>query len=138
MRTDASTSIPGETPERQGQADGHVDEVLGAIRELLAIGRLTTARRLVERELGRFPDHAELGKLRRLLDLRKAKPSPLVEPSTSDEIEWLNDPPESARGHWVALIGREVVAMADSFRELKEALRSRDLAQEPLIHRVAP
>lgn len=157
MRTDTSASMPTETsrtdstagrrtsagrsdtaPSLDLDSDSPADEILQTVRELLAIGRLTTARGLVARGLRRFPDHAELSKLSSFLDLREAQSNPLVEPSTSDEIDWLTDPPESARGRWVALIGRQVVAVADSARELKEALRSLDLAQRPLVHRVAP
>ncbi len=137
-RTD-STARRSETAHRLDQgSDSQADEILDTVRELLAIGRLPTARMLVERALLRFPDHAELSRISRFLDLREAQSNPLVEPSTSDEIDWLTDPPESARGRWVALIGRQVVAMADSARELKETLRSLDLAQRPLVHRVAP
>lgn len=114
MKTDAATSIPNQISEPRGTAgsshaessadqgsDRQADEVLETVRELLAIGRLTTARGLVERTLRRFPDHAELGKLSRFLDLEEAKSNPVVEPSTKDEIDWLADPPECARGRWV-------------------------------------
>ena len=157
MSTDTSTSISSQSSERTDStvrrptvrepetahgldlgADSPAEEVLETIRELLAIGRLKTARGLVERALRRFPDHPELGRLSGFLAVREAKSNPLVEPSTSDEIEWLSDPPENARGRWVALIGRQVVAMADSARELKKTLRSLDLARSPLVHRVAP
>lgn len=157
MGTDTSASMPTQTSERPDSTarrptprpaeTAHgldlepgrpANEVLDTVQDLLAIGRLKTARSLVERALRRFPDQPELGRLSRFLALREAKSNPLVEPSTSEEIDWLTDPPENARGRWVALIGRQVVAMADSARELKKTLRSLDLARSPLVHRVAP
>lgn len=148
MKTDSSVSMQMKAPTHGESPRGLADlnpgsgsqpqEIVEAVGELLSIGRLTLARRLVERALERSPDHAELNRLNRFLDLSEAKPNPTVEPSTEDEIAWLSDPPDSARGRWVALVGRQVVAMTDSIRELKVALRSLDLNQKPLIHRVAP
>ena len=148
MKADPSASMHMKAPARSDPSHGpygfdsesssQPEEVVETVGELLSIGRLKSAKRLVERALARFPDHAELGKLGRFLDLRKAQPNPSAEPSTDDEIAWLTDPPDSARGRWVALLGRQVVAMADSVRELKAALRSLDSKQKPLVHRVAP
>jgi hypothetical protein len=129
--------IPGQTSGAVAVADDdRSDDVVARVRELLAIGRLKTAKGLVERALRRFPDHAELGKLSRFLDQRGATPNTTVESTTDDEIDWLANPPENARGRWVALIGRQVVAMADSIRELKQALQSLDLPQAPLVHHI--
>ncbi len=148
MKTDPSVSMHMKAPTHGEPAHGpsgfdlasnsQPEDVVETVKELLSIGRLTQARKLVESALGGFPNHAELGRLSRFLDLRKARPNPDVEPSTQDEIAWLTDPPDSARGCWVALIGRQVVAMTDSIHELKVALRSLDSSQKPLVHRVAP
>ncbi len=157
MGTDTSATTPAQTSGRTDSTvrrptvrtsetahdldpgpDSAADEILEAVHELIGIGRLKTARGLVESALQRFPDQPELGRLSRFLALREARSNLLVEPSTGQEVDWLTDPPESARGRWVALIGRQVVAMADSARELKKALGSLDLEQNPLVHRVAP
>lgn len=114
------------------------EEVLDTLRQFLEIGQLPAARRLLAAAVDRYPEYAEIQKARRILDQREATPNPMVEPTTSDEIEWLQSPPESARGKWVALIGRQVVGMAHSARELKKILQSKDLPQKPLIHHIAP
>jgi hypothetical protein len=55
---------------------------------------------------------------------------------TSQELDWLRDPPQWARGKWVALAGREAVASAETLPDLVERLDSMELPKEPLVHRV--
>jgi hypothetical protein len=54
----------------------------------------------------------------------------------SEEFEWLRNPPESARGKWVALVGGEMIAAGEALADVLELLKSMDLPKSPLVHRV--
>lgn len=41
-----------------------------------------------------------------------------------EEYAWLKSPPAEYRGCWVALVGHEVIAVADSLERLKPTLAS--------------
>ncbi len=58
------------------------------------------------------------------------------EPSRERELKWLRQPPESARGKWVALLGGELIGAPETLVELEESLRSIDLAKPALAHHI--
>jgi hypothetical protein len=108
------------------------------LRRLIEDGQIATARRLTVEAARRFPDHDRIRLARHILNDAKATPDPYVQPTAGAEIEWLKEPPEEARGKWVALIGSEVVSMADSADELMTTLRSKNLEHLPVVQYVAP
>lgn len=85
----------------------------------------------------RFPDHVRLQLAKRVLAESNSASSPFTQPTDGAEIEWLKDPPEEARGKWVALIGGELVGLADSAAELKTVLEARRYEQLPVVQFVA-
>ena len=96
--------------------DARPDEVMDQIRALIS-ECYPRAQRLASEAAVLFPDSDEIASADRVLNsptgpVGTAPP----EPSTDEEIEWLRDPPESLRGKWVALSGREVLAVADYAR----------------------
>ncbi|MCP4654325.1 MAG: hypothetical protein GY856_02785 [bacterium] len=93
--------------------------------------------RLTAEAARRFPEHAEIRKANRILNEWNVTSSPQVEPSTSEEIEWVKNPPVDVHGKWVALIGSQLVGIADTATELMELIRSRNLPQKPLVHHFA-
>jgi hypothetical protein len=117
-------------------SDAQPDEILDRIRALLTDHSLL-ARRLAEEAAARFPEHAGIRQAKRILNDGKATVgSGGPEPGTADEFDWLRHPPESARGKWVALVGREMVAAADTLAELMGDLRSQKLPKPALVHRI--
>ena len=48
----------------------------------------------------------------------------------------LKDPPEWARGKWVALVGPEAVAVADTLDDLMTALGTKEYLKDPLAFRI--
>jgi hypothetical protein len=108
--------------------------LLALIREHISMGRIVQARELAAKGAERFPGHAELANAHRVLAVGKATPRPGTEPSTDEEFEWLRNPPEWAYGKWVALVGREAVAVADTLAEVMDTIRSADLPKKPLVH----
>ncbi len=113
------------------------EEVFDRLSRLVADGRIGTARRLIAQARRRFPDHPRIRLAERVLNGGKATPDPYVQPTAAAESEWLDNPPDDARGKWVALIGSELVAMADSVDELMQSLASKKLKMIPLVHHLA-
>lgn len=111
--------------------------VLDKIRSLAADGRMKEARTVAVEGALRFPEHAEIQAANRVL-ASDGKPiiKPGNKPKTTAEFDWLLTPPAWAHGKWVALLGTEAVASADTLVELAEILESMDLPQKPLVHRI--
>lgn len=109
-------------------------DVLDRLRQLVEDGQIGAARRLTQEAVRRFPDDPSMQLAKRVLAKGEPSPVPYVQPTAAAEYEWLDRPPEEARGKWVALIGSELVAMADSVDELMKLLRSRKLSRFPLVH----
>lgn len=112
------------------------DDIVEEIRAHLLEDRFRSAQRLARLAAMRFPEHAELGKLNRGLNERAVRSKPASGRDMSEEFAWLRDPPASARGQWVALIGSEMVGAARTLAELVEQLRTKRLPTSPLVHRV--
>ena len=113
------------------------EDVFVRLRQLIADGRIGVARRLIAEALCRFPDHHRIRLAERVLNGGEATPDPYVQPTAAAESAWLDNPPDDARGKWVALIGSELVGMADSVDELMQALASKKLDMIPLVHHLA-
>lgn len=114
------------------------DAVVDGILSLLGEERFPTARRMAAAAVARFPEHARVRRAWGIFDPRgKATVgSGGPEPPTTEEFNWLRDPPEWARGKWVALVGSEAVAAADTLAEVLETVRSLDLPKRPLAVRI--
>lgn len=110
--------------------------VLEQIRRHLEEGGYRIAQRLAKAAAHRFPGHQGLATMNRGLHGRRAHTRPANGHSRRDELAWLRHPPESVRGRLVALVGREMVASADTMAELMAILEPMNLAKMPLIHRV--
>ncbi len=114
------------------------EEVFDRLRQLIEEGRITEARRLTVEAARRFPDHPRVRLAKRVLNDGKATSNPWVQPTATAEIAWLDDPPDEARGKWVALIGGELVGIADSAKKLVESLALKDHRQLPVVQYIAP
>ena len=123
-------------PSTRQSAAADADALLALIREHIREGRVVQARTLAAEGAQRYPDHAELKNADRILAGGEAMPHPGTEPGTDEEFEWLRHPPRWARGKWVALVGREAVAVADTLAAVMDSIRSMDLPKKPLVHRV--
>jgi len=118
--------------------DAQPDSIVNQVLALISDGQLLTARRIAVEAAARFPGHDKLRIAMRMLagDGNPSVSSKGPERSTDEEYRWLQDPPEWAHGKWVALIGHEAIASADTLAELTESLKTKDLPQRPLVHRV--
>jgi len=106
---------------------------------LLDEDRFSTARRMTAEALARFPDNRRVRGAWGIFDNKnKARVSPMgAQPSRREEFAWLRNPPEWAHGKWVALVGSEAVAVAETLAEVLEILNSKTLPRQPLVHRIA-
>jgi len=118
--------------------DADPDAVVDEILSLMSNERFQSARRLAAAALARFPTHARVRRASAVFDNRgKAHVSPIgPQPSADEEFEWMRNPPEWARGKWVALVGSEAVATADTLDGLMKALQSQKLPKKPLAIRI--
>ena len=118
--------------------DAQPDSIVKQILLLISDGQLLTARRIAVEAAARFPGHDKLRIAERMLagDGNPSVSSKGPERSTDEEYRWLQNPPDWAHGKWVALIGHEAIASADTLAELTESLKTKDLPQRPLVHRV--
>ncbi len=145
MLAKAAEPVAGRTPSRSPQAPSQLlpaearpEDVLERLHELIENDQIGTARQLVAEAAHRFPQHGRIRLAKRILNDGKAIPDPYVQPTVAAESDWLDNPPQEARGKWVALIGSELVGMADSVEGLMKSLASKNLELIPLVHHVAP
>jgi len=116
--------------------DAQPDAVLAEIRSHLFEGSYGTAQSLAKAAASRFPEHPEICTMNRGLNDWRATTRPATGVDRTEEREWLRNPPESARGKWVALVGNEMVSSAHTLAEVVESLRSKHLPKRPLALRV--
>ncbi len=106
---------------------------------LLGEGSYLSARRLAREALRRFPEHVGTRRIADVFEPRgkaSIRPDGPRQPDRRQEFDWLRDPPEWARGKWIALVGAEVVAADESLAEVERKLRFLELDKQPLVHRV--
>ncbi len=134
----ASVSISRHSPRGPAKLSSEVgpETFLTQIREHLDQLRYRAAQRLARKAAGRFPGHPEIRRMHQALNEWTARSRPASGRDTSEEFEWLENPPASARGKWVALVGSEAVALADTLIEVVASLKSMELPKTPLIHRL--
>lgn len=115
--------------------DATVERVLGLLDE----NQHVAAQRLAAEAVERFPGHRRVANAWKLFDTqdKSAVSARGTQPNSREEFAWLRDPPVWAHGQWVALVGSEAVAVADTLTKLHEMLASKSLPRQPLIHRVA-
>ncbi len=130
----ASVARIGQPSPRSGRATPAA--LLADVRRLLRDGEVHDARRLAAEAVAEYPAHPGLRRTHEILNVGRSHSRPASGRSTRDELKWLRDPPDEYRGKWVAVIGRELVATADSLKELVARFPA-DLEQTPLAVQIA-
>lgn len=127
--SDASRAREAASKRRPRISIADPDSAVDRILALLSEGRFSAARRVAAEARKTFPDHSRVQNAWSIFDRRgKATVGEATsEPSREAELEWLSRPPESVRGKWVALQGRELVDSAETLKELQESLAAKDL-----------
>lgn len=106
------------------------------VRELISEERVAHARRLLREGLEANPDDLHLNRLDRLLALPKTAKIAKRDVDRTEEFRWLARNREEYRDRWVAVLGKDLVACAESLKELRRILRDREFEIPPLIHRI--
>jgi len=144
MLTRPASSVGSETvrvcaeTEPRLAADADPEATVERILALLRDDLYLPARRLASEALERFPDHHRTQWAWSIFERRGRSRIGTggPEPGRDKEFEWLRNPPDWARGKWVALVGSEVVAAGDTLAEVAAALRGRTFPRRPLAHRI--
>lgn len=128
---------PADTENDLLKSDSDPETVVEEILALLSTERYQSARRLAAAARKRFPEHVRVERAWSIFDNRgkaRAVPARSKPRSRKEELRWLRNPPESARGKWVALLGSEVVGLSESLEELTETIKPMDLPHPALVH----
>ncbi len=137
MQAKPSGAVGGIMTETSGSSGRKSREaLLGEIRRLLRDGEIYDARRLAAEASSMHPDHPGLRRMHEVLNVGRSRRRPGTGRSTREELEQLRDPPNELRGKWVAVVGREIVGVADSLKELVARLPA-DLEKTPLAVQIA-
>ena len=107
------------------------------IRGMLDRDQVTSARTLLTVALADQPNDRTLRTAARILALPTSAGKPLRDRDRALEYAWLARHSADHRGEWVALVGNELVATAQSLKELLAALERSGRRGDALIHRVA-
>lgn len=141
--TTAVASTGGAAPSRTRERPSvppecDPDAAADAVLRLLSEEKFQSARRLAAEALARYPEHPRIRGIWSIFDVRgKARVgSGGPSPSRAAEFAWLRDPPDWAHGKWVALVGGQAVAAAESLEEVADLIQGRSFARTPLVHRV--
>jgi hypothetical protein len=118
--------------------DADADTAAEQILALLEKDQYLPARDLTAVAVARFPNDPRLQKILRVFDKQSKSwvASGGPGPGRAEEFKWLRDPPEWARGKWVALVGREVIAFGETLEEVAASVRSQEHPRHPLVHRI--
>lgn len=96
------------------------DEVAQAVKLALMTGAFMAARRLSQEGADRYPEHAELQKLARLLAPPRVIGHSPARPDLRANHEWMKREANAYRGKWIALRNGELLGTADTFDELAD------------------
>jgi hypothetical protein len=106
---------------------------LRQLHSLLEQGRIREAHNLFEFAKDFVPQDS---KIREALAPPRVTTSSKRDVDRSAEYRWLDLNSTRFRGKWVALLGEELVASADSLKELLAQIRTAQAEGKPLVHHV--
>jgi len=66
----------------------------------------------------------------------RVKKSTVLDVDRSEEFRWLKENAEAYSGRWVAVSRNELVADAQTLKELQKEIGSKTLDRRPLVHRL--
>lgn len=144
MRYSVKASSPGKVvrsaePPREALAgDAQVSAYRAQIRGCLESEDFQGARKLLAAALREHPEEPALHKLERALAPPEVRAVPELDQDRTEELRWLEREgnAESYQGKWIALLGAQVVAVAETLKALLALLREKPPTSTPLIHKV--
>lgn len=109
---------------------------LALARRLLERDDIEAARTMLDAVPLDVPEVHEVQRLRTLLAPPRVTSIPARDADRSREYRWFRQNWHNYRGQWVALDGDQVLASARTLKELRETLKTLNLARPPLVHRL--
>lgn len=109
---------------------------LDRIRTLLSKGLLRDARSVVAEALKKFPRDESLYALARLTAPQKATRLAARFPRRDQEFRWLDEHRDDYKGKWVALLGNNLIASANTMKQVLDAVAEKHVEGTPLVHKV--
>ena len=123
------------TPDRSQSAYNSNPAVIAKkIRALLGEGQLKAAQIMLERALQYHPGDAELIHLQDVISPGSITSVSGNSPNIKAELDWIADHREQYRGKWVALIGKQVIAIEDDAKQLLSKLKDKKTPESPFVH----
>ena len=104
-----------------------------AIRSLIEKEDLAGAKALAAEAAALFPDDPTVQQMHRFFRPRKAYPSPLREPDRTHAFQRLKELAPTLKGRWIALSEDDVVASAETLKELLAIVEPMGLRFPPLV-----
>lgn len=114
-------------------AEVHTFPYATLLRSLVEEGRILEARSLLDFAGDLIPRES---RIREILAPPRIRRIPEKGFDRSAEIHWLKTNAELYRGKWVALIGDELIASAETLRDLLVRVNELAPARKPLVHRI--
>jgi hypothetical protein len=105
-------------------------------KNFLSDGCIIDARQVLQEALLRWPKDQGLLRLQRVISPGRVVAKEKQYKDRRSEISWIAENRQTYKGKWVALMGDQLIAMADDLKTLLDDLRERQLEEAPLIHRL--
>jgi hypothetical protein len=126
----------GVTRRESPVPEPDVQPFVMAVRGLIEAERITAARHMLAAAPAYILGDPLVARLRSVLAPPVVRRAQKRDVDRTREYDWLRAQGCEYRGRWVALVGGNLLASAPTLRELQEQLRTMDLSNPPLLHRV--
>ena len=107
---------------------------MDAIRSRVSEQDLEGAKQIAAEAAALFPDHPEIQKTNHVFRPYKVSRSPVLEPDRSRAFARLKELAPGLRGLWVALSEDDVIASAETLKELLAIIEPIKMAYPALVH----
>ncbi len=121
--------------------EAQIEQELTRVRELVESHLVDDARALSRELAAQWPDSPQVQHWARVLEPPKAcvrRDQPAIPRATWEaERQWLRANASKYPGHWLALLGDELIAADPDYEKMREQVRRRKLP-EPVVHFFQP
>lgn len=107
---------------------------LAYAKQLLEHEHITSARMVLERAIGRYPQDERLRRLYHTIAPGRVVRRDIHYRDRVMEAAWIQAHRAQYRGKWVALLGEQVLGIADNLQTVLRCVRKHHLDEPPLIH----
>ena len=133
-----SPSVSIEPRRRADSLRTSAGALMRKVRSLLNEQQIMAAKETAAHGAKLFPEHPWLQQADKVLNPTRVTATPARDRGVDrrKEYDWLRRHREQYQGKWVVLLEDELIACGDSFEDVVQQARSRDLKARPLVHHV--